>query len=156
MAQRGIDVKGLREFRTELKRVDAEFPKALRKVHKEIADDVADRAQNVASGMGGVRAKAAGAIRGYATQVQASVGVSGGGIANVAFWGALKRSGWYAHIHSPGGRRQHPMWVGNSWEPGVAGQGPYAINDAIADKLPDIDESYLDAIEDLARSAFPD
>lgn len=154
MAPRGVDVKGLKEFRSELKRVDAGFPKQLRTVHKDIADDVADRARGIASGMGGVQAKAAGALKGYATQTQASVGVSGGGIANVAYWGAKKHTGWYAHIHSS--RPQHPAWVGNSWEPGVAGQGPYAINDALAEKLPDIDDAYLDAIEDLARSAFPD
>lgn len=156
---RAVEVKGLKDFRRELRRVDAGFPKELRRVQKTIADDVADRARSIASGMGGVQAKAAGAIKGYATATQASVGIAGGKsapYASVAFWGALKRTGWYGHIHSPGGRRQHPVWVGNSWEPGVSGQGPYAINDAVADKLTDIDDSYLDMIEQLAASAFPD
>jgi hypothetical protein len=117
---------------------------------------VASKAQGIASGMGGVTAKAAGSIRAYATQQQASIGVSSGGIPAVAFWGALKRTGWYAHIHSPGGRPQHPKWVGTSWEPGQRGQGPYAINDALAEVADTIEERYAEMITDLAARAFPD
>lgn len=155
MGQPGVEVKGLKEFRAALKRVSADLPKEMRRLQKDIADEVAAKAQGIASGMGGVQAKAAGTIRAYATQVQASVGTTSP-IGNVAFWGALKRTGWYAHIHSPGGARQHPVWVGASWEAGVHGQGPYAINDALADAADGIEARYAQMITELAAKAFPD
>jgi hypothetical protein len=156
MAAKVVEVKGLKDFRRELKAASSDMPKALRKAQKEIADDIADRANSAASSMGGVQAKAAGSIRGYATQTQASIGFPSGGIAGAAFWGTLRRTGWYAAARYAGSPPNNPKWVGNSWEPGVAGQGPYAINDALADALPDIDEKYLDIIDELAKRAFPD
>lgn len=41
----GIEVKGLNEFTAALKKVDAEFPKALRLAFNEVADDVVSYAQ---------------------------------------------------------------------------------------------------------------
>lgn len=155
MAQPTVEVKGLKEFRRALKQISDDLPKEMRKLQKQIADDVAGKAQGYAAGMGGVQAKAAGAIKSYATQTQASVGVTSP-IADVAFWGAKRHTGWYAHIHSPGGRPQHPVWVGTSWEAGVHGQGPYAINDALADEADTIEDRYMRMIEDLASKAFPD
>jgi hypothetical protein len=156
MAEKVVEVKGLKDFRRELKAASSDMPKALRKAQKEIADDVADQARSVASGMGGVQAKAAGSIKGYASQTQASVGFPSGGIAGAAFWGTLRHTGWYAAARYAGSPPNTPKWVGNSWEPGVAGQGPYAINDALADFLPELDDRYLDMIEDLTSKAFPD
>jgi hypothetical protein len=151
-----VDVQGLKEFRKELKAVDAGWPKVMQKLQKQLASDVADRARGVASGMGGVQAKAAGSIKGYATATSTSVGAPSGGIAGAAFWGTLRHTGWYAAARYSASPRQHPVWVGNSWEPGVSGQGPYAINDTIADMLSEIDEWYLDMVTDLTAAAFPD
>jgi hypothetical protein len=156
MAEKVVEVKGLKDFRRELKAASSGMPKALRKAQKEIADDVAAGSQLAAFAMGGLQAKAAGSIKGYASQTQASVGFPSGGIAGAAFWGTLRHTGWYAAARYAGGRPNNPKWVGNSWEPGVAGQGPYAINDALADFLPDLDDRYLDMLEDLASKAFPD
>lgn len=156
MAQPAVEIKGLKEFRRDLKAADAEYPKALRKANKVIADEMAKAAQARASSMGGVRAKAASSIRGYATPVQASVGFPSGGIAGAAFWGMKRHTGWYAKRQYRGSPPQHPRWVGNSWEPGVAGQGPYAINDAIAAGIPRIIEAFGGAIDDVTKQAFPD
>lgn len=151
-----VEVKGLKDFRRELKAVSADLPKELRRLQKDIADDVASRAQGIAGGMGGVQAKAAGSIRGYATASQASVGFPAGGIAGAAFWGMKRRTGWYAAPRYSGSPRQHPLWVGAGWEPGVRGQGPYALNDALADEADTLLERYADMIEGLASRAFPD
>jgi hypothetical protein len=151
-----VEIKGLRDFRRELKAVSTDLPRELRRLQKDIADDVANDAQGIAASMGGVQAKAAGDIRGYARADQASVGFPSGGIAGAAFWGTLRHTGWYAAARYANSPPQHPEWVGNSWEPGERGQGPYAINDALADMLPDLDDRYLDMIEDLAHAAFPD
>jgi|GEM_PF-1931931 len=160
VAPRAFEVRGLREFRRELRAIDPKFPKELRLAHKAIADDVATKARSIASGSGGVQAKAAGAIKGYATQSNARVGIATGKsfpMANVAFWGAKKRTGWYgASKYAGSGGRQHPEWVGNTWDVGVAGQGPYAINDAIASMNSQILDEYADAIGRLMAKAFPD
>lgn len=63
-----------------------------------------------------------------------------------AFWGSK--------------RPQFPglPWVGKSWEAGVHGQGPYYINDAIADDAELIEAKLEELIDRLARTtrAFPD
>lgn len=156
MAQPAVEIRGLKDFRRDLKAVGTEFPKALRVAHKKIADDVAEAARGKAAAMGGVRAKAASKIKGYATPVQASVGFPAGGIAGAAFWGTKRHTGWYAARRYAGSPPQHPPWVGNSWEPGVAGQGPYAINAAIADSLEKITGAFGEAITDISKQAFPD
>lgn len=148
-----IEVTGLKEFRRALKAMGPEWPKALRDVHEGIADEGAALSRGVASGMGGVQAHFAGRIRGTASQREARVSVGGGG-ANVAFWGAKKRTGWYAPGRYHNSTRQHPTWVGNSWEVAEAGQGPYAINPALAAFKPDIWERYFQMVLDLAHNAF--
>lgn len=157
MAGKAIEIKGLSEFRKELKAIGPQWPKAMQKLQKELAADAAERAQGVASGMGGIYAKAAGNIRGYATATQASVGFPGGGIAGAAYWGMLRHTGWYAAArYRASSGRQHPAWIGASWEPAVAGQGPHAINDALAQMLPEIEDRYLAMIDEISRRAFPD
>jgi hypothetical protein len=151
-----IEVKGLKEFRKELKAIGTEWPKAMQKGAKAISDHVAAAAQSRASGMGGVQAKAASMIKAYATPVEASVGFPSGGVAGPAFWGAKRHTGWYAAARYRGSPRQHPVWVGTSWEPGVAGQGPYAINDAVATETPWILEQFERVVDDVTARAFPD
>ena len=155
-----IETVGLKEFRAELRRLqdDKEFTKELRQVNKKVADIAADAARGIASGMGGIQSANASAIRGQATQTQARIGVrrsSRNPAANAAFWGAKRRSGWYARSRyraSPA--PQFPQWVGNMWDVGVAGQGPYAINDAIANNMDQLLDAFRDGIETLAGKAF--
>lgn len=94
-----------------------------------------------------------GSIYGTGSASKASIAVRQE--ANAAFWGARKRTGWYAAPKYAGGPPQHPEWVGNSWDVGQLGQGPYAINPAIYHELDNIDRAYLQSIDDLARRAFP-
>lgn len=150
-----VEIKGLAEFRRALKAIGPEWPKAMRLAHKQISTDVARTAQGISAGMGGVHAKAAGLIKGYASGTQASVGVPSG-IGGAAEWGTLRHTGWYAAArYRASSGRQHPPWVGSSWEPGVAGQGPYAINSALAGDLDQVVEAFMHAIDDLTANAFP-
>ena len=151
----GIYVEGLREFTGALKRIDHELVDALKRAHKVIADEAAQQSQRRARGMGGVRAKAAGKITGRASTDGALVGVPSG-IGAVAFWGAKRHTGWYAAPRFSESPRQHPEWVGNSWEAGVAGQGPYAINDAIASYLPRLMEDFERMVDEATAQAFPE
>ena len=71
-----------------------------------------------------------------------------------AFWGAKKRTGWYADPRYRKSKRQHPIWVGNSWQAGAKGQGPYALNDAIADNRDRIFELFSDAVYKASDGAL--
>lgn len=152
----GVEVTGLREFRKALKAMHPRWPQALADVHKQIAEQGAEASRFQAYGMGGVQRKAADGIRGIGNMREARIGVSGG-ISNAAFWGAKKRTGWYANPrYRVSGAPNLPQWVGNSWEPAVAGQGPYAINDALAAYMPRLMDEYADMIEKLSKAAFPE
>lgn len=154
-----VDVVGLKDFRRALKAMDPEWPKALKGVHAGIGAEGAIRSRAVARGMGGVQAKAASAIGFKATVREARIAIypsaHSDAMANVAFWGAKKRTGWYArNRYGDSATPQHPRWVGNSWDVAEAGQGPYAINAALASYKPDIWEAYFQMVLDLAHDAF--
>lgn len=155
----GATIRGLPEFRRELRALGPEWPRELRKANKNIAQLGAHYAQVVAHGMGGVQAKAASAIRGYANQREARIGVVPSArvpFANVAFWGAKRHTGWYERARYNDSPRQHPEWVGNTWDVAEHGVGPYAINEALAEHIDDILDEYGEAIDRLAARAFPD
>lgn len=158
-----ITVEGLRGFRKALKELGPEFPKALKRAHLDVAQIAARVSQAEAGRMGGVQAKAAKAIKGRGTQSGARVGVRASksarnatAMANVAFWGAKKRTGWYAGLNSPSGKQQHPEWVGNTWDVMDPTQGPYAINRALAAHEADIFAAFDAALERLIKEAFTD
>jgi hypothetical protein len=156
-----IEVHGLKELRAALKDLGPQWGRELSKIHRQIAKDVAARAQDRARGMGRQQRANAGAIKGSGTASAASVRVkptSKYPAANPAFWGQIKRSGWYAAkwAESHTGKPQSLPWVGNNWEAGVHGQGPYAVNDAVADRVPQIMDAYVEMIDDLTARAFPD
>lgn len=151
-----VETIGLREFRQQLKQ--AENPRRwtteLGRSQRDIAKKVAGWSQFAASGMGGPQGHFAGAIKGRGGATGAYIQIADEE-ANMAFWGGKKRTGWYTRYRfkdSP--RAQHPAWVGNSWDVGVAGQGPYAINDTIAERLDDIQQMYGEAVDRIWGEAL--
>jgi hypothetical protein len=159
-ASSGATITGLAEFRRALKAVGPEWPKELRRVNKALSVTAAGRAQRAARSMGGVQARAADAIRPRANQREVRLTVvptKGAPMANVAFWGAKKRTGWYSRFrYKDVPTPQHPEWVGNTWDVAVAGQGPYAINASLAQHMPEYLDDYMEMLDDLARRAFPE
>jgi hypothetical protein len=158
-ATSGANVVGLAEFRRELRKIDSAYSTELRGVHREIAKRAQRAARAEARRMGGVQAKAANAIAASATEREARIQIrpsSRTRMANVAFWGAKGRTGWAARERYARSRRQHPPWVGNTWDVAKRGEGPYAINDALAAELPNLLEDYALMIGRLMRRAFPD
>lgn len=156
----GNEVRGLREFRAALKDIDPALPRELAKAHRTIARRGATGAEALAFGLGGVQARAAGAISGAGDQLSARISVNQSGrnpMANVAFWGAKKRTGWFAGgQYASSNSVQHPPWVGDSWEVAEFSTGPYAINRALFFDLPQLVADFDDMIVDLTRRAFPD
>lgn len=154
----------LAELRRDLKAIGPAWPKEVAKVNRVVADKGAARARGKAEGLGGVWRRNASAIKARATQTFGAVSVrpatgtrSTTRGAAAAFWGSDKRSGWYANDAHAGrdGKPQNPKWVGNSWEPGVRGQGPYALNDALAELGPELLEDWGHGIDEVTRRAFP-
>lgn len=140
-----VHVRGLREFQAGLRSANPRLARSMRVANKEIATKVSDRAQAKARSGTPVQAKAAETIVGAAGQRDARIAINKGRrfkFADGAFYGAKAYP-------------QFDPWVGNTWEVGGSG-GPAAINPAIAEMVPDIEDFYLNAFEDAVAGAFPD
>ena len=153
-------ISGLGEFQAQLKALGPAWPRQLSKVNRAIAKEGAAYARAEAEAMGGIQAKAASAITGSGTQARAAIVVADSEavpFAKVAFWGADRHSGWFAKPqYESSTSKQHPAWVGSSWDVAVAGEGPYAINTALARHLPDLLDHYAAGLNELVHTAFPD
>ena len=133
-----VEVRGLKELRRELKAVDAQWPKELRKINLAIAEDVAEGTRSVFSSMGGSAPKVASTVKALAQQARAQVKVGGGNsiggqVAMGNLWGSRRY-------------KQFPP-------PASAG---YALYPTLASLRPDIEDRYLSMLEDLLARAFPD
>jgi hypothetical protein len=154
----------LSKFRKELKKIGPEWPKELAQAHRDLAKIGERVSQSEARRMGGVQRKAAAAIRGRGNQRDARISIrpskskrAGTAMANVAFWGAEKRTGWYARPrYSDSLAPQHPPWIGNNWQVANPTEGPYAINAALARNWDDLQAAYTAMIDRLVTRAFPD
>ena len=159
MSGLAVQVRGLSAFSAALRVVDKDLAAELRTVNKKLADEVAGRARAKAMAYGPLQRAAASAIKGSATRYGARLTVRGTKAAPMAlpaFWGAEKRTGWYAKVKPGRGRPQFPRWVGADWEYGVHGQGPYAINDALAETEPAVFRAYEQALDRVFAKAFPE
>lgn len=154
MTKVAIEFRGLKEFRAALRDLDGDFGKGMTHVHREMAKDVQSTARSFAIGTGPMQAHFATSIRGRGDESGTYIGVRS--IANAAFWGATKHTGWYAQGRYMNSPPQYPSWIGNVWDVGVLGQGPLAINPAIAHDLPKIEKRYRDLIDQLTKAAWPD
>ena len=152
----GIDAKALRALRRDIKALKPDSPewaKKLGQAYKNAGLIIVADAQRRAKGMGGQQAAMSAAISASAVTSGVSIRVANSartpfGLA--AFWGQDKHTGWfargrYANSHA----YQHDPWVGASWTVGQAGEGPYAVNDAIAAKTDEAMAEWAAAIEKL-------
>lgn len=151
----GVQIVGLDELRRELRRLEnpREWAKALGRIHRSVALEVAKTARSYAQSNGGSQKHFAAAIRGYGSVQAARVGIARPE-AFAAFWGAKQsHTGWNTGNE---GRPNQPEWVGNAWDVGVKGQGPYALNDAVADRIDWAVDTIWAEVDSLTRAAFPD
>ena len=145
-------VKGLDDFRRDLRKVDKRLPKALQVAHKKVAQRVAEKAKPAVAGLpspGGSRAVSG--IRGNASQKAARITLLGSNPtirANV--FGTLSHKVWGHHVS---GRGPWQPWIGNQWTPEqLYGLGPVIKEAADGFAL----DEYADAIMDALKVAFPD
>lgn len=155
----GVEVDGLADFGRQLKAAERDLAKEQRRANREVATQVVRWAQSAASGGTRQQAAAARQIRPRATTKAArlAIGASKSApFARAAFWGSDKRTGWYAQAKYDGSAgRQSKPWVGNAWVAGQRGEGPYVLNDAIADHVEQIEQLYLGAVDRAMARAFP-
>lgn len=148
MASGEVRIENLKDLRKELKKLEDARPwlKEMTAANREIARDVTEWSRAAAVAMGGQQAHFAGALSGRATQIAARVEVAGARTpkgkarANPAFWG----------------RNSQGNWIGASWDVGVSGEGPYAINEAIARRYVEIEARFRALIDRVTGEAFPD
>jgi hypothetical protein len=136
----GVEVRGLDQFRKELRQLDRSFGKELGQANKRAAEVVATAARAKALATGGVAAKAAPDIKTAAQQRAAKLVLDATrhGYAIGAFAGSKQ----YA---------QFKPWQGPEIEEGKG----YAVGPAIVEKEDEFLNVYGNALEDLARRAFP-
>lgn len=152
-----VEIKGLQDFRRDLRALDRKLPNEVRKLHRKVSDHVADKARRGAAAGDAQSRKAVGAIKARATQRAAYIEtVPKPAFALGVFWGMKRRTGWYANPRYEGSNaRQFQPWVGNQWDPGDAGGKPYFIGEAINQSIDEVQDIYLEGIDDLAKHAFP-
>jgi hypothetical protein len=154
MPDEGIEVPGLRLFARELKQAGPDLVDELKELNYKVATKVRDAALLRAQGEGPMAARAAGSLRAARQAARAAVFL---GNAKTPFaLGAEFGSGRnkLRMLPNEGGDRlgwnQFKPWRGS-------GQGAgYFLYPAIRDTTPEIVDMYGDAVEQIARKAFPE
>lgn len=132
-----IRAEGLRELRSELRRVGPEMPRSLQRANKKVAADiVVPAAINKAQARPFPRPGSGliGTIRATATQTSASVNMGG-----------ARRPYGFGHEFGAVTFRQFPPKQ----------SGGYIIYPAIKEKSSEIYDAYVEVIDDLTKQAFP-
>ena len=123
-----VQIRGIRELRSAFKRVDAEIPKELRKVLKDIALSVV---AGIAAKVPRVSGKAARSVRARSSQTGAAIAVGG---ATAPYYPWLDFGGTVGRGHRPG-----VPWSGSVHRDMPVG-GRY-VYPTIAEKRDDIDRA---------------
>lgn len=146
-----VEIKGLKDFQRELRRIDKDLPKELRKVHMAAAQIVATGTRAKFARRPGVTSAVPKSVKAMAQQRSAVVRIGGKGKAEAAigheFGGGKYRRG----NPSPAGgyTTQFPAWRGSGGDAG------YALYPTLRQKTDELIDLYGDALEDIARRAFP-
>lgn len=132
-----IRVTGLVELRRELRALDTAWPKELRKVNLAIADEVATGTRNAFDALGRSAPLVSPTVKALAQQAKAQVKVGGGsGVGSEVAMGNLWGSKRF---------RQFPPSV----------PGGYGLYPTLAHMRPDIEQRYLEMLDELLSRAFP-
>ena len=140
MTPRGVKVEGLDQLRKELKKLDDKgLTDELKDANYDVANYVVQMARARAQGVSKQAARASESLRASRTAARAQV-LLGSGRIRFAF-GAEFGSTRFKQF--PGCR-------------GAGSDAGYFLYPTIRDEIPDIVETYGDAIERITRKAFPD
>lgn len=156
MADPILDMKvaGLDEFTASIRKASKDLGTEQRKKHRVVSTKAVGWVKSAASGGTPLERLGAADIAPSATVAAARLLIRNGP-GRPAFWGAKGHSGWYDQPKFAGSTPQFPTWVGNTWIAGKRGEGPYVINDVLADRVEEIEALYAEAYEAAVKSAFP-
>lgn len=156
MADPLLDMKvaGVEEFMASLKKASKDLGTEQRKKHRVVSTKVVEWAKSAASSGTPLERLGAADLAPSATGKGARLLIRNGP-GRPAFWGALGHSGWYDQPKFAGSTPQFPDWVGSTWIAGKRGEGPYVINDVLAERVDEIEALYAEAYESALKSAFP-
>lgn len=151
-----VEVQGLRDFALALKKLDAEYPKALKDANQDLAREIVKRAKALANTEGGVARKASKSLR--AARMADSAVVTGGGARSPEFFGAefggKARFGWYERARYVNSEpRQFKPWRGNQWQGWDGGPG-YFLHPVIRRDARTLIDQYLKRLDELHSRAF--
>lgn len=137
-AVESIRVEGLRDFQRELRQMHKEWPRELRKAAKKAADLVAEKTRSSFASRDGVAPKVAPSVKALAQQRSASVRIGGEKYpyAMGAEFGSIEY-------------KQFEPWRGAGTDAG------YSLFPTIRETRDEVSETFGDAIDDVARRAFP-
>lgn len=142
-----VEVRGLKEALRDLRAVDREFPKTVRRIHKKAGEVVARRARAAAD------SRTAPAISGRGTNKEAKIQVGlRPPVAIARVIGANRRFGWYQagrYRHSSG--RQFKPHLGNAWQP----EDLYQIGHTVSPAMDEVLDVLVDEFTELFSKAFP-
>ncbi len=159
MATAVVRVEGADALADGLRRTQKNAANAIRGSNRDVARQVRDWSRAAAQGGTGLQRRMAGGIGSRATTANAQLTVRNtvrAPGATVAFWGAKRRSGWYAaERYASSATAQHPPWVGNTWAAATPGQGPHVLNDVLAARADEIGVMYLDGQWESLERALP-
>lgn len=144
-----VELAGLKSFQRELRSLSKDLPRELRPIHLRAAQLVAPKAAASFASRRGVPGAVAASVKAMAQQRVAIVRIGGAGKAEAAL-GAEFGGGKYG--------KGNPTPAGGhttQFEPWRKGDG-YSLFPALRSSTDEIVDLYGDALEDLARRAFPD
>lgn len=146
-----VRVKGLDEFRRELRKVDKRFGKAFGKANKAVGEKVVSKGQpavRALSSPGG--AVSVSGIKSSAKQSKAVIRLTNRNALFANVFGTLSHQVFGRTVSGSG---PFKPWIGTSWQP----EDLYGIGPVIRDVADDfaLDE-YMDAVMDALKYAFPD
>lgn len=123
-----VTIHGEEALAKALAAAPAQMKKELRKSHKGVAKKAQGWTRAAAAAGSPQQRRAANAIKASSTSTAARLDIKPG----------ARTAGALGTFYGAKRYRQFPAWVGASWRPATRGEGPYAINDALAKHEGDI------------------
>ena len=144
MADAPVQIKGLREFRNAVRKVDASMPKDMGRALKEISTDIVEKARERAQGLPGKASESfAGGLKAKSDQTAAKVTLD-----------ATRYPTLLGDEFGSKRYRQFQPWLGNQYQsPFESGPG-YALHPTIRDESDNIDHKVTGLLDEwIARLA---
>lgn len=141
----GFRVEGATGLARGLDKAAKDMDRAIAKAHRGFAAEYRGKARTAAQSGTAQQRRMAGGIGSKADKTRASLTVKntkGAPGAQGAFWGAKKYP-------------QFQPWVGQGWDVAVRGEGPYVINQLLAEDRDRIEQGFLDASFDVVNKDVP-